>query len=91
MFNLYYYIKYKMLSWVTKKDPTVIPNGCYCYTIKSVDYKTGRIGVDVCKYYKTINREYTACLYLGYYGGDDCFADQCKICNVNVDLEEDIA
>lgn len=93
MFNLYYYIKYKMLSWVTKKDPSVIPRGDYCYTIKAIDYKTGKISINPCTYYKTITQEYTVCLFLGYYGDDDCFADQCKICNVNNDMpaEEDIA
>ena len=42
-----------------------------------------------CKYYRHINNSNAGCVYVGFIGFDPCFADQCKICGVSEDDDEE--
>jgi len=61
-----------------------IPGGVYCYSIIRIDTETGHITTKNCPHYKFMSGDNDACTYTGFIGYDCCFADQCKICNTNV-------
>jgi hypothetical protein len=54
-----------------------IPVGYYCY---SWNEKTGKC--KYCPFYKSINKNVTACTFTGYIGDDYLLSDSCKICNI---------
>lgn len=78
-----------------KKDISIIPHGLYCY---AWDYEknkkqscTDGYWIKTCKYYRsTLETKGIACTYEGYYGFDPCLYDQCKICSINDELDDDI-
>lgn len=70
-----------------------IPEGPYCYVPDAEKNKTARSNgeygvyyIKPCEYYKSLNREFNACTYLGIITDDTIFDDQCKICNVKDEL-----
>ena len=83
MFKLLNYI----IAWFR------VPKGSYCYTILSINDKTGCIQTKNCKYYCATwygdaNGEYISyCKYLDMFGGfssnaDMLLWDQCKVCGI---------
>lgn len=64
------------------KDPRPIPhNTPYCYTIDN----DGQL--NVCKYYRKVNKDKSACTFEGYMGYDVCLHDMCKICGISETLK----
>lgn len=79
-----YWIKFRMLLGY-KPSAEPIPKGPYCYTPKSVDFKTGVYHINPCPYYMTINKRWNACNFLGEVTDDMVFDDQCKMCGEKQD------
>lgn len=78
----------KLLSLLRiKRDVTVIPHGPYCYSADMANMKDGWFATKPCKYYRYVNKEKSACTYVGYVGWDPCLSDQCKICGENNDYD----
>lgn len=74
-----------------KYDESVIPPGMYCY--RPNDEKNKMYGngnryvyhIIPCPYYKTISKHWNGCKYYGIITDDFVFNDQCKLCNINID------
>jgi hypothetical protein len=87
---LFFRIK-RLLGFKFKTDE--ILNGQYCYVFdgtSGINKKTGYTwyGTKTCPYYKTLYKNKSACLYLGFFGWDLCLNDQCKICGVKNEIDE---
>ena len=72
-------------------DPSVIPQGLYCY-IPDIKKNEKRKDWSVCyiipcPYYKTLGKTWNGCMYLGIITDDMIFDDQCKMCSENDELE----
>lgn len=64
------------------KDPRPIPrNTPYCYTIDN----EGQL--NVCPYYRKVNKDKSVCTFEGYIGYDVCLHDMCKICGISDNLK----
>lgn len=79
-----------------EKRVELIPEGHYCYTINSVDNKTGRLNIDVCPYWDK-NEDHPEqdngyCHFLEEgdweMEGLGLLWDQCKECGENFGDEE---
>ena len=80
--SMFYTIKFKI-----KHNKELIPKGIYCY---SPNFHEGKYyNVTPCVYYKTLGKRYNGCKYCRVITDDCVFADQCKICEINDDLEDD--
>jgi hypothetical protein len=76
-----------------KLDESVIPEGFYCYKYNGKDgFNEDELpyhGIDACPYFRKFKNGNTACLFIGYYGFDFAHYDQCKICDVNKNYENE--
>lgn len=72
-------------------NESVIPYGDYCYSIEKVCKDNGHIYIKMCPYYHWVNDEHDIirCDYLDFNGFDACLYDQCKICGINDDYDEE--
>lgn len=78
------------------KDKSVIPPGMYCYTIKDIDIKTGRMKTNICPYWSIDESKpyqgngYCSFLELGDWmeNGTSLLFDQCKECGINDDSDD---
>ena len=78
-----------------KYDESVIPKNIpYCYTPDDEKNKgeyNGVYYVKPCPYYKTLGKTWDGCKFLGVIARCDLLlSDQCKICGINEDDEEDM-
>lgn len=74
-------------------NKNVIPKGQYCYIIDeernlNEPCPDGGYWIKICPYFRSNNKGGVACTYTGFYGFDFCLYDQCKICNVNDEIDE---
>lgn len=78
-----------------RKDESIIPKGIYCYEYDEErndkePCKLGSYWIKPCKYYRsTPETRGIACTYTGFYGHDCCLYDQCKICGVNDEINQE--
>ena len=82
---------YKILSlFGFRLDQSKIPEGLYCYTPLSI--KGMKMNIKPCPYYRSTikyNRRIgIACTFTRFYGYDTLLCDQCKICEINLGMEE---
>jgi hypothetical protein len=74
-----------------KRDTSVIPKGMYCYVIdreRNIKEPFDGYWIKKCKYYRSLEGELCAgCTYVGVIGWDLLLGDQCKICDVNDDID----
>jgi hypothetical protein len=91
--NLVIILWWKLLRLFGYRENTdVIPNGHYCY---KPDYHKNEATDDFtpyyvipCKYYKKLGiYDWNGCSYLGIITNDFTFADNCKLCNVNLEWD----
>ena len=78
-----------------KYNESVIPKGIYCYSPDDEKNKKRGKGdkwvyyIKPCPYYKTISKRYNGCKYYGIITDDMVFDDQCKMCSINLDDENE--
>ena len=76
-----------------KKDTSVIPKGMYCYVFNGENgvLPDGRTyqGITMCPYYRYGSKGNTACTFIPWYGFEPGHYDQCKICGINDNIEND--
>lgn len=79
------YSKFRVLLGLNFNE-NKIPDGVYCYIPDIEKNKTRKdFGVyytKPCVYYKTLGNGYNGCAYLGIITDDDVFDDQCKMCSI---------
>ena len=71
------------IAFGKKYDPSVIPEGVYCYSpdiVKNGDFFT--CNIIMCPYYKGISNHVNGCKFMGKITDDFQFDDACKMCNV---------
>lgn len=79
-----------LLLFLVSKDPSVIPEGPYCYHIirtrdhTLLDWKHTVIS---CKYYRCMKDQDAACVYTGVIGWDLLLGDQCKVCGIKHEID----
>lgn len=95
---LWYYIetRYTLLLGLFGIRHSISPipdKTVYCYEFdedRNREYPTNGYWIKECKYYRsTPKTRGVACTYTGYYGFDFCLYDQCKMCGIKEELEED--
>ncbi len=83
MLLFYYWIQTRWTLLLRKinlvHNPEHIPYGPYCYEYIGKNETNGGYRIKQCRYHK----RGIACTYVGFYGEDAVFADQCKICGIN--------
>lgn len=64
----------------------LIPHGEYCYEVKQIDIKNGRVKTRICPFFEFPSHELEICARCNLIGSEDfLLEDQVKCCGINID------